>query len=268
MRKLSGLILVTVFSLANALEAPVEELGSRAPEMNGSSSRGPASAGAASPQNQAVVDLYFEVQALQEEVRELRGIVEEQANEIRQLRQRQMDDYQDLDSRISGATGSGLVPQASPGQGPAVSTTPTQPSISRDIPAVAEPGDTAGGMEGDYEAYTATYNLLKARKIDEAAAGFTVFVAKFPNSPYTPNAYYWLGEIYLLQNNLNEAAKAFSMVTNKFPAHRKALDAKFKLAKVYHLMGENEKSRALLNEVAATNSSAAALAKAYLNENF
>ena len=72
----------------------------------------------------------------------------------------------------------------------------------------------------------------------------------------------------MLQNNLDEAIKAFATVGEKFPAHRKATDAKFKLAKIYHLQGETERAKTLLNEVAATDSGAAALAKAYLDNNF
>jgi tol-pal system protein YbgF len=144
---------------------------------------------------------------------------------------------------------------------------PVYGSAGPEQPAV-DPAPPASDSPGEYEAYTANYNLLKARKIDEAVAGFKTQVVKFPNGKYTANSYYWLGEIYLLQNNLEEAEAAFSAVTTRFPAHRKSPDAKFKLARVYHLKGDNGKAQSLLTEVAGTNSSAAALARAYLAENF
>lgn len=271
MRRLLGLGLLPAVSMAVALNAPVEDLGEgdlpvRSVPVSSNAPR----VAAPAPQNQALVDLHFELQSLRDEVRELRGIVEEQSNELRKLQQRQLDDYQDLDRRLSATTAPvSQVPAAPAGATSQSMPLPVTPVASaQTAPATVETSPAASGGGDDYEAYTATYNLLKARKIDEAVAGFTVFVAKFPNSPYTANAYYWLGEIYLLQNNLDEAAKAFSTVTGRFPAHRKALDAKFKLAKVYHLQGKTAQARALLNEVAATNSSAAALAKAYLNDNF
>ena len=272
MRKLIGLSVLPLASLAFAVDAPVEELGPPV-QSAGQAARAVAQAS----QNQALVDLHFEVQALRDEVRELRGIVEEQANELRQLKQRQLDDYQDLDRRISASatgqqptdstssftTGGGTTDTGTPTGG--VDSFGTAGSVDR-----TGAGTTAAAApaEGEYEAYIANYNLIKARKIDEAVAGFNQFVAKFPNGQYTANAYYWLGEIYLLQNDLGKAETAFARVAEQFPAHSKVNDAKFKLGKVYHLQGRNDQARALLGEVADTNSGAASLAQAYLNDNF
>lgn len=289
MRKFVGFMLMPVFSLAMAAGAPVEELGAgNAPVPGYSSASSGRPAAVQAPANQALTDLHFELQSMREEVRELRGIIEEQGNELQQLRQRQLDDYQDLDSRISGGgSAAPSRPTSTMSQSPALSEPSSQPSMatepeSSEFDATADGGQPidngafspvaaggpTGGDTGDYDAYISTYNLLKAKKIDEAVAGFKVFVAKFPNSQYTANAYYWLGEIYLLQNNLPESASAFASVAQKFPAHRKAEDSKFKLAKVYHLQGQNDKAKKLLSEVASSNSSAASLARAYLNENF
>jgi len=46
-------------------------------------------------------DSYYQMQLMQDEVRTLRGMIEELNNEIRQLKKRQMDDYMDLDRRLS-----------------------------------------------------------------------------------------------------------------------------------------------------------------------
>jgi TolA-binding protein len=43
---------------------------------------------------------YYQSQVLQEEVQMLRGMVEELTYELQQVKQRQMDDYLDLDRRI------------------------------------------------------------------------------------------------------------------------------------------------------------------------
>ena len=280
MRKYLGLSFIPVFSLAFALNAPVEDLGAGASPLPRTPASVQAQAAAQPQSNQALVDLYYEVQSLRDEIRELRGVVEEQANELRQLQQRQMDDFQDLDRRISNGAlanadtgeGSTRIPPSQSGGGstPSTAVTPGQSAESRtSSSSMSEPSSTVSlASDGDYKAYITNYNLIKARKIDEAIAGFNVFIAKFPNSQYTANSYYWLGEIYLLQNNLAEAETAFATVIQKYPAHRKALDAKFKLAKVYHLQGDNERAKVVLGEVANTNSSAAALAKAYLADNF
>ena len=268
MRKLMGFAIFLSAATAQAAGAPVEE---RGPDFSVQSQT------AAAPQrvaqggaNQAVVDLHYDIQQLREEVRQLRGTVEEQAHELRQLRQRQMDDYQDLDRRISGGGGGGGTPVAAGSSAATAGQSPA--SAQNDLDSSFAPAGNSGQEPaedpGELAAYTETYNLLKARKIDEAVAGFRNLVAKYPNGKYTANSYYWLGEIYLLQNNLPEAEKAFGTVTVNFPAHRKAPDAMFKLGRVYHLQGQNDKARELLGKVAAGNSNAASLARAYLNENF
>ena len=59
--------------------------------------KAPASAADAGAQ----AELYYQLQLLQQEVQELRGLVEQQSFELRQLKQQRMDDYLDLDRRRS-----------------------------------------------------------------------------------------------------------------------------------------------------------------------
>lgn len=49
-------------------------------------------------------DAVYRLQQLQEEMRQLRGLVEQQQRELERLRQRQRDQYLDLDARIQAAT--------------------------------------------------------------------------------------------------------------------------------------------------------------------
>lgn len=116
--------------------------------------------------------------------------------------------------------------------------------------------------------YSAAYDLLKEKRIDDAIAAFRAHLEQYPRGDYAANAHYWLGEIYLLQNDLASAETSFARVVNDFASDRKVPDALFKLGRVYHLQGKNDKAREAMTRVAATNSSAAALARAYLQDNF
>jgi tol-pal system protein YbgF len=281
MRNTLAMALTFAATQVVAQVAPVEDLGGGYQSTRQSSQRQPVAAPAApapAPANQAVIDLHYEVQSMRDEIRQLRGIVEEQANELRELRQRQMDDYQDLDRRLSARSDAAPVRPASPApsfgsqppqQQSQVQTQSQSPGYTTStLPPGLTPASNPADEQAEQQAYTASYNLLKARKIDEAVAGFKKQVAKYPNGKFTANAYYWLGEIHLLQNNLPEAENAFAMVTTNFPAHRKAADASFKLAKVYHQQGKTDQAKVLLQKVASGNSSAAPLAQAYLSDNF
>ena len=55
---------------------------------------------------QAAGDRYYQMQVLQQEVQMLRGMVEELNHELQQLKQRQMDDYLDIDRRLSAIVSS------------------------------------------------------------------------------------------------------------------------------------------------------------------
>ncbi len=208
----------------------------------------------------AVGDTHYQLQILQDEVRTLRGMVEELSNDIKQLKARQLDDYMDLDRRLSGMSTGTAATQATP----AANSAPTTTTSTSASPS-AKPAPASGDEAADY---TAAYNALKAGKTAEATTLFKQHIEQFPSGVYTANAHYWLGEIYLLQNNLEQARQSFNTVISSYPAHRKASDATFKLGLVYHLMGDKTQAKSLLEKAAAGNDNAAKLAQSYLRENF
>src|SRR5690625_8032922 len=73
------------------------------------------------------MELFFQLQALQEEMQLIRGMVEEQAHEISRLQQQRMEDYLDLDRRVSmltDATRSSIAREQGSRQGSASAPTP------------------------------------------------------------------------------------------------------------------------------------------------
>lgn len=205
--------------------------------------------------------VYLELQALKEEVSQLRGMVEEQAHELSRLKQQQMDNYLDLDKRL-GAQPKGGANNTFGSPGPSLRPSETRPSETTAVTPAA------GGALGEAEVYAAAYDLLKQRQIDSAVAAFKDHLSRFPEGAYTGNSYYWLGEIFLLKNDLQQSRDWFSKLLEKFPNDRKVPDAQFKLGKVHHLLGDSAQAKALLADVAAGNGDSARLAKQYLQENF
>jgi len=227
--------------------------------------------------SQGATNVYLQLQEMSYEMRELRGMVEELNHEVQRLRQRQIDDYQDLDSRMSGVPAVSSGTSTPPGSGaaslPPAATLELDPLVGmadsgsdgQSVPA--QPLDPVN--EGtELDSYSAAYDLLKERRIDDSTAAFLAHLQHYPRGQYAANAHYWLGEIHLLQNDLSAAETSFATVVNEFASDRKVPDALFKLGRVYHLQGQNEKAREALTRVAATNTSAAALARAYLQDNF
>lgn len=212
--------------------------------------------GRVAPAQQA--DLYYQLQLLQEEVQNLRGLVEQQSYELKRLKQQRLDDYLDLDRRISSLNSSES------------SVSPTSASDANS--ATSAPlgqGQQSSVKKGEFASYQEAIGLaLKKRDFDGSLAALQDHLKAFPGGSYEANAQYWLGQIYLQKGQLELSKKWFSDMTQAYPKHRKTQEAKFKLGKVLHKLGDTQAAMKLLKEVASTESSAANLAQDYLDQSF
>ena len=268
MHALTALVAVVLLAQSACAQVEVVEPGSVAAP--------PASRSRAAPLNTATVtaasgnssgELFYQMQVLQDELMKLRGIVEEQGEELRLLKQQRLDDYISLDRRIGG--GSAAPP---PATGP---DAPIDASQSPSAPPSSIPANTAPRMApsaGEEPAYQAAYERVRNRQFPEAIVAFNDFVAQYPDGSYTGNAHYWLGELYLLDGNNAAAKKNFETLLNNFGDNRKVPDAMFKLGRIYHQDGDDTRAKELLqkvaNDYAGSDSSAPRLAREYLQQNF
>jgi tol-pal system protein YbgF len=224
--------------------------------------------------SQAAETLYQQ-QLLQQEVQELRGIVEQQAYEIKRMREEQRDRYLDLDRRIT------LLNQAPTKRTAAdVPAEPAPVAIDEQIKTpstdvvkepVAIPVDVAPVVENkvsEKEAYQTAFSLVRNKQYAEASKAFEQLIKDYPNGKYTGNAYYWLGEVLLVESKQAQALKAFETLLEQYPNHRKAADAKFKQGKIYLQMGDKTQAKVLLQDVINLHpgTSAAKLAEAEIRD--
>ena len=213
----------------------------------------------------AMQNLVLQVQQMQEEIRELRGLVEKQAYEIENLKVRQKDQYLDLDARISDVQG-GVAnrPQLNPPKqsGGAVVTSPgnldrpeitTRPNTDSQTTAVRQPGveerDTSSPPVNERALYESAFGQLRALQYTEAAEGFLAFLDKFPQSDLAGNAQYWLGESYYVTRNYDIALEAFHGLLERYPDSNKVADAWLKIGYTHYELKEWEKSRDTLLRV-------------------
>lgn len=244
-----GIILFSLLPIASFAAAPVSEIGGQPKNTSSGTAPVPPVEPVMTPSFDGGAQ--YQMQMLQEEVRTLRGMVEELHHEIGQLKSRQLDDYMDLDRRLSALI--------------TVETSAVRTSSNRADGSVTENPDSS---TDETIHYNNAYNQLKAGKTEDAIVLFKKHTTSYPNGKLVANAYYWLGEIYLLQNDLDAARQAFTAVVEKYPANRKASDAAFKLGQVYFLMGDKVKAKSLLEASAAGDDNAATLAKRYLDQHF
>lgn len=249
---LLSLTLISSLPVAAQNKAPIVDLQNNTPEAI---ARGQQATAAAQS------DSYYQMQVLQEEIRQLRGMVEELKYEVDRLKQRQMDDYVDIDRRLAELVRGGASTSTAQSVDTGSAMAPAVPAASGK--ARVEP---TAEMTNDYTA--ASNLLLKQRDVDGAALAFKKHVVDFPDSPYVPNSWYWLGEIDLLKGQSEQARQAFTIVVEQYPQHAKAQDATFKLGKIYHQLGDSDKARSLLNQAATAGGAVGIKAKAYLSDNF
>ncbi|HEY7773254.1 MAG TPA: tol-pal system protein YbgF, partial [Marinagarivorans sp.] len=135
--------------------------------------------------------------------------------------------------------------------------------------AVTVDDGAAGSAEDELILYrTGIDAVLKQRDYDQGIVSFGRYLEQYPNGVYAANAKYWLGQVYLQREELDSAKNWFSELVNEYPNHQKTAEAKFKLAKVLYMQGETEKAKQQLQSVAASGSSAAKLAQAFLDKNY
>jgi TolA-binding protein len=210
-----------------------------------------------SGQQNNAAELYYQLQILQQEVAQLRGLVEEQAHQIKQLKQQRLDDYVDLDRRISQLGGASV-----PSSGSVNGAVTDNSSSSGSSPAVSPQAD-------ELASYKAAFNLgVREKNYDAAITALEKHLVDFPNGEYASNAIYWLGEVHLAKGQLDDAKLWFDRLLLEYPLSAKSGDAKYKLGIVYHMLGSNIQARSLLEEVSRTKGNAAKLAQNYLRDNF
>ena len=195
--------------------------------------------------------LFHQMQLLSNEVQALRGTVEEQQHRLDRLAREQRERYLGLDRQIA-ALRSGAPTTAMPAARPA----PRDPQPVDTLPR-------SGGTEAD--AYRHAYAMMEGGEFDGAAGALERLIEDFPNGQYTPNAFYWLGQLHRKAGELEQARQMLVQVITLYPDHNKAPDALYNLGVVYNELGDPARARTYLGRVQQQhpNSTAAGLARTY-----
>ncbi len=201
-------------------------------------------------------ELFHRLQVLQQEVRELRGQVEEQAYRIERLTRQQQQQYIDLDERLLGLDRQG---SAGAEDGPTVPVARVPRPVTPPVGSSATP---------EREAYAAAFSLMQESRFEESVDAFNGLIADYPNGQFTPNAFYWLGELRLAMDEVELARQSFAQVLTLYPQHDKVADTLYKLGVVHHRLNDNERALEYLDRVIAEHpdSTAADLARTYAGE--
>ncbi|MEK9711993.1 MAG: tol-pal system protein YbgF [Thalassolituus sp.] len=149
------------------------------------------------------------------------------------------------------------------GSNVSVSDGTTTEFVSPDASASAE-------LPPSGEAYKAAMELVRGKKFSEAREAFDAFTQNYPGDPLAVNAFYWAGEVSLVEGKTDLAQARFRTIVEKYPEHTKAADATYKLGVALEKSGKPEEARGYLQTVidkyTGTNDSTVALAKSYMKK--
>ena len=198
------------------------------------------------------IENQYQLQLLQQEVMELRGLVEQLQYELNRLKSIQDDRYLELDARLQQVF---------------------KANVQAPLPIVDSRGEQSPKLDmniSEKDLYETTQILIRNRQYEMAISQLEALIAKYPDSEYTANAYYWLGQVQAAKTNpdYEKARQALAQVISYFPEHNKVPDAAYALGKVYYTLGDCERATDLLQQVIDQypDKSAAKLAETYLRE--
>ncbi|WP_228270188.1 YbgF trimerization domain-containing protein [Acinetobacter bereziniae] len=263
MLKKHALFSIALLSSASLYAIPIE---SRGLSNNASSGNDVANSPAPITGNMNW-DLIQKNQQLENQIRELRGKIEEQDHAIDQLNKELSNRYTDLDQRLE-LLNQKLEPDnnSQEQQAPAENAPTTNPAVEnpeQTIPTAA-PNQTATQQQPatqtaqtsatptnsnntsdpialEKAAYTVALDAYKKGGAKQAIAPMQNFIKNYPNSIYTGNAYFWLAEFQLAIDppNYNEAKKNYEIVAAKFPNSSKAPRALYQLYSIAKDVNKN-----------------------------
>jgi tol-pal system protein YbgF len=209
--------------------------------------------------NQAASSLLLQVQRLQQEVQELRGLVEMQQYKINSLAGGQGEPSPGQDQPPPPApfpdAGEPIGPEAAalgasePGgssEPSAVNALDLRPVPPTRIPSLPSPETTAGG---EREAYKAAFDLLKARQYAESQSAFRDLLARYPQGQYADSARYWLAESSYTTRDYPTALMEFETLVRQYPQSPKVAGALLKIGYIQYEQQDWPAARASLESL-------------------
>ena len=269
------------------------------PEFQQGQQPAPGGEGDVAASTSALADINVRLQALEKQLADITGRVEQNENRVKQLEDQMQRFKEDVEFRLTqGATGSTAstpvpavpvavptpVPAPSPvvapdtGNGAKPSTAPkTTPNKSASVkpattppPAAAQPSALSGkplGIVPSAKAatdapYQAAYSAYQAKRYDDAIGMFEEFVSKNPKHALASNALFWQGKSYAAKKQYGLAARSYLRGYGRYRDSDKAEENLIGLAESLSAIDRREQACQALSEHQAVYKNATAANKA------
>jgi tol-pal system protein YbgF len=228
--------------------------------------------------DKSLSDFVLQLQQLQQEVQELRGMVELHQYHLRQGRgglpplgqsyaERQRAQAEATEGTAPAESGGEPGKQVADGdvagdqaatEEAAEPAVPVAPPPRTGVGALGGGGDTGGTLAlpspetlegGEQDAYRRAFELLKERDYDAAKQEFAAMLVRYPEGQYADNGVYWLGEIGYVTKDYPAALTHFNRLVSDYPGSPKLPAAMLKLGYIHYDQQDLAQARNMLEAV-------------------
>ena len=199
-------------------------------------------------QTKSMLDLQSQIDALNTEIRNLRGQNEETTHGLQDAEKRQKDFYVDLDTRLRHFE------SAEQAAKDAASTT----AVAVKAPVSVDPSDPVP----EDRAFEAAYEMYKSGSYANAAKAYQDFIKTFSGSSRVPDANYWLGKAQFALKDYKQALATYQKLLKDFPEAPKAADAMYGISGCLKGLKKPIAARKSLKQLVAKYPASEAAAKA------
>tara|TARA_B100001245_G_scaffold37600_1_gene24195 strand:+ start:6504 stop:7166 length:663 start_codon:yes stop_codon:yes gene_type:complete len=165
--------------------------------------------------------IYQKISDLEQEIATLRNLIEENTYLIERYQELQQQRYLDLDKRLHDLLS----------------------EEKEDLATEYLNGQQYNSTE-EIDLYKGALELFEASRYAEALESFRELIISYPEGTYSADAYFWSGELYLVQQLFEDAREHYLVVVEKFIDHPRVADSLFKLGVL---------ERALMNDQIANS---------------
>ena len=161
--------------------------------------------------------IYLKIRALEQEIATLRNLIEENTYLIERYQELQQQRYLDLDKRLHSL-------------------------LSGELEELNEQSLNLNDLNSteEIDLYKEALELFEVSRYAEAIEVFRDLIISFPEGSYSADAYFWSGELYLAQEQLEDAREHYLVVAEKFKDHDRVADCLYKLGVIEKVLLNNE----------------------------
>jgi tol-pal system protein YbgF len=112
-----------------------------------------------------------------------------------------------------------------------------------------KPKEIPKGKPDKESTYAAAYELFKEEKFDKARDAFLNFLKQYPDTEYSDNAQFWIGESYYFEKKYENAILEYEKVVKNYPDGDKVPYALLKEGITFLNLGDKASAKLILQRV-------------------